>query len=112
VGRSHAEIRLPFQCWKLEGKKIAGEPRPDETVMFKENLIAAFISPPFEPMTDVKLTFDFCAEAHCFHHVYAKVLPAEKDDAGAVTNRLRITSMNQKDRGILRRWILEASLKD
>jgi hypothetical protein len=39
-------------------------------------------------------------------------LPAEKDDAGAVTNRLRITSMNQKDRGILRRWILEASLKD
>jgi adenylate cyclase len=103
------EIRLPFQCWIVEDKKILGEPRPGETVTFIENLITATISPPLEPMTDIKLIFDFCAEAHCFDDVYAKVLPSAKDDAGAATNHLRITSMNPKDREILSRWILEAS---
>jgi len=103
------EIRLPFQCWIVEDKKILGEPRPGETVTFMENLITATISPPLEPMTDIKLIFDFCAEAHCFDDVYAKVLPGAKDDAGAATNHLRITSMNPKDREILRRWVSEAS---
>jgi class 3 adenylate cyclase len=103
------EMRLPFQCWIVEDKKILGEPRAGETVIFMENLITATISPPLEPMTDIKLIFDFCAEAHCFDDVYAKVLPSAKDDAGAATNHLRITSMNPKDREILKRWILEAS---
>jgi class 3 adenylate cyclase len=108
-GEQGVELRLPFRCWIVEDKKILGEPRPGETVIFMENLITATINPQLEPMTDIKLIFDFCAEAHCFDDVYAKVLPSAKEDAGAATNHLRITSMNPKDREMLARWMSQAS---
>ena len=113
IGRTESkrgvEIHLPFQSWKVEGKKIVGEPRRGETVFFKENLITASINPPIESMTDIKLTFDFCVEAHCFDDVYAKVLPAEKDGQEPAIHHLGITSMNQKDRDVIKKWISEAS---
>ena len=103
------EIHLPFHYWKVDGKSIVGEPRRGETSILKENLITALISPSLEPMTDIKLIFDFCAEAHCFEDIYAKIMSVEKDGRKSAVHHLRITSMNQKDREILRTWIREGS---
>ena len=103
------EIILPFHCWKvLEGKRIANESQYGETITLTDNEITASIEPPPEPLTDIKLIFDFCVEAHCFDDIYAKVLPFQ-DQKGKTINRLRITSISQKDRDILKKWISEAS---
>ena len=103
------EIILPFHCWKVEeGKKIANESQSGETISLSDNEITASIEPPLEPLSDIKLMFDFCVEAHCFDDIYAKVLPFQ-DQKGKTINRLRITSISQKDRDILKKWISEAS---
>jgi len=103
------EIILPFHCWKVvEGKRIANESQYGETIILNDNEITASIEPPPEPLTDIKLIFDFCAEAHCFDDIYAKVLSFQ-DQKGKTTNRLRITSISQKDRDILKKWISEVS---
>jgi len=102
------EISLPFHCWKVEDKKIAGEAISGETIIINENLITVSVEPQLEPLTDIKLMFDFCMDAHCFDDIYAKVLAAEERNSKIVT-RFRITSINQKDRDILKRWISEAS---
>jgi len=102
------EISLPFHCWKVEDKKVAGEAISGETIIINENFITASVEPYLEPLTDIKLIFDFCMDAHCFDDIYAKVLSAEERDSKIVT-RFRITSINQKDRDILKRWISEAS---
>lgn len=73
-----------------------------------ENLITASIESQIEPFSDVKLIFDFCMDAHCFDDIYAKVLPFQ-DQKDKTLNRLRITSINQKDRDILSKWISEVS---
>ncbi len=72
-------------------------------------MIKASIDLPIEPMTDIKLIFDFCAEAHCFNDIYAKVLPAEEEGQESSVHRLSITSMNQKDREVLTEWISQTS---
>jgi adenylate cyclase len=102
------EIHLAFNCWKVEDKKIIGEQRQGVALMLGEQWISASIDPPLEPMTDIKLVFDFCKEAHCFDDIYAKVLPPE-DPGKAATNLLRITSIAANDREILRKWISEMS---
>jgi adenylate cyclase len=102
------EIQIPFRCWKVEDKRIIGEQRQGVTVMLGEHLISASIDPFFEPMTDIKLGFDFCTEAHCFEDIYAKVLPPE-DHEKTATHLLRITSIAPKDREILKKWISEMS---
>ena len=102
------EISLPFHCWKVEGKRIASESMSGETTLMNENLITASIEPHLEPLTDIKLIFDFCMDAHCFDDIYAKVLPFQ-NQKGKTLNRLRVTSINQKDRDILGKWISEVS---
>jgi hypothetical protein len=92
----------------VEDKKIAGESRLGETIMLNENVIVASIKPPLDPLTDIKLRFDFCMEAHCFEDIYAKTLPpTEQDDKSH--SQLRITSINPVDRDILKKWMEEAS---
>ena len=103
------EIHLPFHYWKVDVKSIVGEPQRGETLVLKENLITASISPHLEPMTDIKLIFDFCAEAHCFEDIYAKVMPVEQYRQESTAHNLRITSMNQEDRELLKTWIKEGS---
>jgi adenylate cyclase len=103
------EIQLPFHYWKVEDKSIVGEPSHGETLMFKDNLITAAIHPPLEPMTDIKLIFDFCQAAHCFEDIYAKVMPFEGVAREPAEVDLRVTSMNQKDREVISRWITEGS---
>ena len=98
------EINLPFHCWKVEDKRIASESMSGETTMLNENLITASIEPPLDPLTDIKLIFDFCMDAHCFDDVYAKVLSVEEQKK-KIVNHLRITSINEKDRDILKSWM-------
>jgi len=88
---------------------IVGEPWSGETVFFKEHLITASLNQQIAPMTDIKLIFDFCVEAHCFDDVYAKVLPAEEYEQKSSLHRLGITSMSQKDREVLSKWVSAAS---
>ena len=102
------EINLPFHCWKVEDKRIASESMSGETTLMTENLITASIESQLEPLSDIKLIFDFCMDAHCFDDIYAKVLPFQ-DQKDKTLNRLRITSINQKDREVLSKWISEVS---
>lgn len=101
-------IKLPFQCWTIRDKKIDIIPRHGETLRLNDNTIEAFISPALEPFTDIKLKFDFCIEAHCFEDIYAKILSVETDQ-NRKFNRLSITSMDQKDRDILKKWMAQAA---
>lgn len=101
-------LSLPFHCWKVEEKKIASESMFGETIIFKENLIIASVKPPLKPLTNIKLIFDFCVDAHCFDDIYAKVLSVEEKKDKTI-NQLRVTSINQKDRDILKTWVAEAS---
>jgi class 3 adenylate cyclase len=103
------EILLPFSFWEVvEGKKIAEESQYGETITLNNSEIIASIQPPPEPLTDIKLIFDFCVEAHCFDDIYAKVLPSDKQTDNT-HSRLKITSINQKDREVLNKWISNMS---
>ncbi|MEA3435178.1 MAG: adenylate/guanylate cyclase domain-containing protein [Thermodesulfobacteriota bacterium] len=108
AGKNGIEISLPFHCWKVEDKKIASESMLGETITLNDNEITASIEPHLEPLTDIKLIFDFCMDAHCFDDIYAKILSSEKQK-DKIINLLRITSINQKDRDILKKWISEIS---
>ncbi len=108
AGKNGIEISLPFHCWKVEDKKIASESILGETIILNDNEITASIETHLEPLTDIKLIFDFCMDAHCFDDIYAKVLSPEEQKDKKVP-RLRITSINQKDRTILKKWISEIS---
>ena len=101
-------MNLPFRCWKVEHKKIGDSAVSGETVMLSENSITASIVPGFDPLTDIKLVFDFCVEAHCFEDIYAKVLSVKEKD-GTPVHQLQITSIDPKDRGILDQWMKDAS---
>ena len=79
-----------------------------ETVTLGENAITATIMPNLEPLTDIKLTFDFCVDAHCFEDIYAKVVSVEEKE-GHTVHQLQITSIDEKDSDILEQWMAEAS---
>jgi len=103
------EILLPFSFWKvMEGKKISDESLHGETITLNDSEIIASIQPAPEPLTDIKLKFDFCVEAHCFEDIYAKVLPFDNQKDNTYS-RLKITSINQKDREVLNKWISNMS---
>jgi hypothetical protein len=101
-------MNMPFTCWKVEDKKISDTAMSGETIMLGENSIAASIVPDLEPLTDIKLAFNFCVDAHCFDDIYAKVLSVEEKE-GDTVHQLQITAIDQKDRGILDKWMKEAS---
>ncbi len=79
-----------------------------ETMIMNENLIVASVKPPLEPLTNIKLIFDFCMDAHCFDDIYAKVISTDDGQDDRV-NHLKVTSIDQKDRDILKKWISEGS---
>ncbi|MBW1813226.1 MAG: adenylate/guanylate cyclase domain-containing protein [Deltaproteobacteria bacterium] len=108
ASKNGIEISLPFHCWKVEDKKIASESMLGETITLNDNEITVSIETHLEPLTDIKLIFDFCMDAHCFDDIYAKILSSE-EQKDKIINLLRITSINQKDRDILKKWISEIS---
>jgi class 3 adenylate cyclase len=98
------EISLPFHCWEVDDKKITSEAINGETMLMNESVITASVDTPLRPLTNVKLIFDFCLDAHCFDDIYAKVVSVE-EYKGKMVNNLRITSIDQKDRDILNKWM-------
>jgi adenylate cyclase len=101
-------MNLPFRCWKVQDKKVDDDAVSGETIMLSENSISASIADSIEPLTDIKLVFDFCVEAHCFEDIYAKVLSVNEKD-GMPVHQLQITSIAPKDRTILDQWMKYAS---
>ena len=102
------KISLPFDCWKITDKKVDGNAIPGETVQMGDNFFYAITEQAISHLTDVKLNFNFCADAHCFDDIYAKVM-ADEPEPGSQVRLFRITSMTQKDREILNRWIQDIS---
>lgn len=102
------EISLPFSCWKIEEKKIAEDPIFGETLRIGENFFSAKTEKPIPPLTDIKLNFNFCTDAHCFDDIYAKVIDMGQEKENTI-GRFRITSMSQEDKQILNKWIKEIS---
>ncbi len=97
-------IKLPFQCWKINDKKIDALPMMGETISINDNEIEAKIFSSVEPLTDLKIRFDFCLDAHCFEDIYAKAVFSEKN-MGKESKLFRITSMEQKDKNLLKKWM-------
>jgi class 3 adenylate cyclase len=101
-------IHLPFHCWEVEDKKIKSIAIWGETITIKENLIEARLQFPIKPLTNIKMTFDFCVDAHCFDEIYAKVVSVDTNENQTVS-LMGITSISQKDKNILKKWAQEAS---
>ncbi len=102
-------IKLPFQCWTITDKKIDPLARFGETVRIEGSQIDAVLPMPLEPLTDVKINFDFCVDSHCFEDIYAKVASIEPLSDQSL-HHLNVTSMNTADRNILNKWISEATI--
>jgi len=101
------EIRVPFELWTLDGKKVAAGPIAGETRQINLSSFMVQVSRDLDPLTNVKLLFTFCQEAHCFSDMYAKVVDVNTDPPPAVY-RLHVTYMDQHDRDVLDRWIQAA----
>ena len=101
-------LNLPFKCWKVREKKIDDDAVSGETIMVSDNAITASLADSIDPLTDIKLVFDFCVEAHCFEDIYAKVLSVKEKD-GMPVHLFQITSIASKDRAILDQWMKYAS---
>lgn len=105
--RKSLPIKLPFLFWTIKDKKISMIPQFGESIRIDDKTIDAYISPVLDPFLDIKLKFDFCINAHCFEDIYAKNLSIETD-RNKKFNRLRITSMDENDRNILKKWMDQA----
>jgi adenylate cyclase len=105
------DIQIPVQCWVIQDKKLGSIPIAGTSVSMDENKINIQTRIPVEPLTDVKLNFSFCLEAHCFDDIYAKCIAMEPAGAGRDSHlcQLHITAMEEKDRAIIRQWMAEAA---
>ena len=97
-------IKLPFQCWTIKDKKIDVIPIMGETISINDHEIEAKISSSLETFTDLKIRFDFCLDAHCFEDIYAKIISSKKERKKD-QKLLRITSMGQQDKDLLKKWM-------
>jgi class 3 adenylate cyclase len=97
------ELQLAFTCWQLDGKKVMEPAMAGQTLAVAEDIWQVAVTPPLEPLTDIKVQLNFCAEAHCFEAIYAKVLETESRESDTI-NRLRITGIQPDDRKIISQW--------
>ncbi len=101
-------MTLPFHCWVVVDKIITEKAMSGETLILDDNFITASVDDWLEPLSDIRLRFDFCTDAHCFEDIYAKVVSAKERETKH-EYQLRITSINKEDREILEKWIVDAS---
>ncbi len=101
------EICLPLQLWRLDGKKVVAGPLSGETRKLNETTFVVNFTEALSPLTNVKLLFTFCQEAHCFSDIYAKVVEVDHTSQPPLY-RLHVTYMDQDDRALLNRWIRAA----
>jgi len=104
VEEKGVSLSLPFHCWVIENERVRDDGMSGKTLTINENDIVALVDRPLDRLTDVKLKFDFCSDAHCFDEIYAKVTATEKREADTV-NRFTITSINPEDRAMLQKWM-------
>jgi class 3 adenylate cyclase len=105
---SRFAIKLPFQYWTIQDKRVSSLPIIGETIAMDENTIYATTVQPIDLYTDIKLKFDFCVEAHCFEDIYAKSTATEMEQNRRCT-KFSITAMDEQDKAIIRKWMNEAS---
>lgn len=101
------EMRLPFQLWSLDGKKVVADPIVGETRQLNASTFVINVAQALAPLTNVKLLFQFCQAAHCFSDVYAKVVGVE-NSGKPPRYRLHVTYMDQHDREVLDQWVRAA----
>jgi hypothetical protein len=102
------EIQIPLHCWLIRDKRLDRIPLAGITLALDETCIHIQTTTAIEPLTDVKLNFDFCLEAHCFDDIYAKCIDTEPDRDG-YHSQLHITAMAESDRERIREWMAQAS---
>ena len=98
------ELRLPFQLWQLDGKKVVSGPIMGETRKVNASTLVVEVPEALAALTNVKLLFTFCQEAHCFSDIYAKVVD-QKHAPEATAYKLHVTYIDPEDRLLLERWI-------
>ncbi|HKK99453.1 MAG TPA: adenylate/guanylate cyclase domain-containing protein [Desulfotignum sp.] len=105
------DIQIPLQLWVIQDKKLGTIPIAGTTVSMDENKIHIQTTTPVAPLTDVKLNFSFCLEAHCFDDIYAKCIAVEPAGPGRDSRlcELHITAMAEKDRAVIRQWMAEVA---
>ncbi len=101
------DIQIPVHCWVIQDKKLASIPIAGTTLSMDETQIHIRTTSPVAPLTDVRLNFDFCLEAHCFGDIYAKCTAMETV-RGSHHCQLHVTAMEEKDRAVIRKWMAEA----
>lgn len=99
-----AEIKLPFSCFAVDDKKIISQAMSGETVLIHENQMDVFFDTRLEVLTNLKLQFEFCVDAHCFEEFYAKIVSQEELADGRRLYRIKITAMDPKDREKIHAW--------
>ena len=101
------QMRLPFQLWRLDGKRVVSETISGETRFLGPSTLTVRLPVRLTPLTNVKLLFTFCQEAHCFSDIYAKVSSVDNRQDEPL-HHLGITYMDQADKALLNQWV-EAS---
>jgi class 3 adenylate cyclase len=101
-------MTLPFQCWTVDDKKVSAQAIAGETVTLGRDFLAVKIGRPLPPLTNLKLMFDFCVDAHCFEDIYAKVI-SQESQGDQIIYQMRITSISKADRDLLKRWMEQAN---
>ncbi|MDT8379601.1 MAG: adenylate/guanylate cyclase domain-containing protein [Desulfotignum sp.] len=102
------EIQIPIHCWIIQDKKLDRIPLAGTTLALDETSVHIQTTTAIEPLTDVKLNFDFCLEAHCFEDIYAKCIHTEPGRGGH-HSQMHITAMADGDRERIREWMDQAS---
>ena len=105
------DIHIPVQCWVIHDKKMGSIPIAGTTVSMDENRINIQTAASVAPLTDMKLNFSFCLEAHCFDDIYAKCIAVEPagGNEDSLFCQMHVTAMAEKDRVVIRRWMAEAA---
>ncbi len=103
-----AELSLPFRCWIIEEKKIISRHIDGETLLMGDNIFTVRLDRHLESLTNLKLVFTFCRDAHCFHDMYGKIVSVEKSGENTVYG-LHMTFMEEDDKKILHKWRSDAS---
>jgi len=100
-------IKLPFQCWTIQDKRVSAIPILGETIAMDGSNIYATTTSPLDKFTDIKMKFNFCVEAHCFEDIYAKTMSTQMEQNKPCI-KFNITAMDGKDRTIIRKWMKQA----
>lgn len=102
------DLVLPFRCWQIHDKKIDNLPIIGHTLKLNDHEISVEIPSDLALLTDVKIQFDFCVDAHCFEDIYAKIISSStKNDRNIY--QLKVTAMNAEDKTILKKWMAQGS---